>query len=78
MRERIMYEWEDRLRIALVAKIEEAINATDRYYLEQEHLAVFPYQSDGTSRMMAEAAIAVLKAIEENQNWLQEEEMLDL
>jgi hypothetical protein len=73
-----MYKWEDRLKIALIAAIEEAINATDRHYMEREGLAVFPYLSDGTSRHMADAAIAVLKAVEENQNWLQEEEMLDL
>jgi hypothetical protein len=73
-----MYEWEDRLRIALVAAIDEAITQVDSEFMEREGLAVFPYQSDGTSRMMANAAIVALKAIEENQDWLQEEEMLDL
>lgn len=63
--------WQDELKPILTKKIEEAMNA------DELGDVLFPWLGNDCYRIMADAAIAILRGMEDAQTYLQEEGYLD-
>jgi cell division septal protein FtsQ len=72
-----MYQWEDRLRVKLTEYVEQAVAEVDEHFMDSEGQAVFPWVGDNVFRLMADAAITVLKGIEDTQEYLIEDGQLE-
>lgn len=62
--------WQDELKPILVRKIGEAMIA------EELEDVLFPWIGDNCFRIMADAAIAVLRGMKDAQNYLREQDQL--